>query len=114
MPGVFDSCATCGAKLVHPSGRGKARKYCDSECQSTAAAQRSTRRVLPTCRVSGCDLVVRSSGNGLCEAHYMRNRRHGNTDKKLNVLPGLLTHSHGFKPRDKFGPMSKHGQLNSA
>lgn len=49
------------------------------------------------CRVAGCISVANRKGAGLCEKHYMRQRRHGSTDKAVVVKPGLLTHSHGYK-----------------
>ena len=49
------------------------------------------------CSVAGCFSMANRKGAGLCEKHYMRQRRHGSTDKAVVVKPGLLTHTHGYK-----------------
>lgn len=48
------------------------------------------------CRVPGCDCVANRKAAGLCEKHYMRQRRHGSTDRAVVVTPGLLKHTHGY------------------
>lgn len=45
------------------------------------------------CSVESCGKTARSRTAQLCEMHYARVRRHGSTDKKSNLKPGLLEHS---------------------
>ncbi|MCG2586506.1 HNH endonuclease [Massilia sp. TS11] len=49
-----------------------------------------------TCGVEGCGSEATRVGAGLCEAHYMRVRRHGDSGIKSNLKPGLLEHSGGY------------------
>lgn len=96
MAGVYDSCARCGAALVHASGRGMARKYCGPDCQSEADALRWAARKYSPCSVEGCQADAKRVGAGLCEAHYMRKHRHGSTEMLSRVKPGPLLTTHGY------------------
>lgn len=96
MAGIYDTCAQCGVAIVHPPGRGKARKYCSPTCQHEADAIRAALRVLPPCRVAGCTSKAGRTGQRLCEMHYMRLIRNGTTDYVGNVIPGNREHSGGY------------------
>lgn len=108
MAGIYDSCAHCGAKMVHASGRGKARRYCSNACADAARLIRKASRVYETCRVEGCNANATRVGPVLCETHYCRLRRTGSTVKeviqiagrrpvpKASVIDGPLTHTGGY------------------
>jgi hypothetical protein len=49
-----------------------------------------------SCSVAGCEKPASRVGAGLCEMHYMRVRRHGDTDKVNRVKSGLLEHTGGY------------------
>ena len=48
------------------------------------------------CSVDGCINEANRKGHVLCEKHYMRLRRHGNTDKLLPKIGSTSIHSHGY------------------
>lgn len=48
------------------------------------------------CCVVGCGAIANRVGAQMCEKHYMRVRRHGDTDKRSTLKDGLLTHSGGY------------------
>lgn len=96
MAGAYDSCAQCGVAMAHASGRGKATKYCGAACQDAAAAARWAARPVAGCVVEGCDHEAKRLGRTLCEAHYMRQRRNGTTEKRSTAIPGSVPHSNGY------------------
>jgi len=96
MAGVYDNCAQCGAPMNHPPGKGKARKYCGKDCSVAANAERKAAKVYAKCSVDGCCSPADRVGAGLCEAHYMRVRRHGSTHKLSPAHEGNLVHSGGY------------------
>jgi hypothetical protein len=51
---------------------------------------------MKSCSVDGCGKAANRVGAGLCEAHYMRLRRKGTTDRTNRVLSGALIHSGGY------------------
>lgn len=57
----------------------------------------ASERNLAVCSVDDCSMSANRVGAGMCEKHYMRMRRNGQTAKLDMVKPGLLTHSHGYK-----------------
>lgn len=95
MAREFDTCSECGAGLVHPPGRGKARKYCSDDCQKNAMAKRLIGRQLEPCRIAGCRNPANRTGLRLCEKHYMRIRRNGTAEYIGGAIPGNLIHSAG-------------------
>ena len=82
--------------MAHASGRGKATKYCGNVCQKTAGSLRLATRQLLACSADGCAAPATRIGHGLCEAHYMRQRRYGDLDKHPKTIPGPIAHSHGY------------------
>jgi hypothetical protein len=96
MAGVYDTCARCGAQMIHAAGRGRARKYCSDNCQAEADAARAAAKKLEPCSVAGCGGLANRPRLGFCELHYMRNRRHGSTEKASQAIPGDLLHSNGY------------------
>lgn len=48
------------------------------------------------CTVEGCGRTANRVGARLCEAHYMRVRRHGSTERRSKVKAGALEHSGGY------------------
>jgi len=96
MAGVFETCSQCGAGLVHPPGRGKARKYCGDDCQKNAKLRRLVGRQLEPCRIAGCGHPATRPCLRLCEMHYMRIRRNGTAEYIGGAIPGNLIHSAGY------------------
>lgn len=81
---VVKACGECGNEFSFVPLRGKtSRKYCSKKCCAAASMRNFKERNarLETCRVDGCDGKANRTGQGLCELHYMRKRRHGSTGK---------------------------------
>lgn len=96
MAGIYDTCAGCGTSMTHPTGRGKARKYCGSECQGRADAARKAAKACAPCCVDRCTNAATRVGAVMCETHYYRARRNGTTEFIGGATPGNLQHSGGY------------------
>lgn len=96
MAGIYDTCAQCGAPMVHLPGRGKARKYCGDACQKVANEAMASARVFAPCSVDGCGAKATRVGHGMCEKHYIRQYRNGTTDYIGGAIPGNLIHTGGY------------------
>lgn len=48
------------------------------------------------CCVDGCGLEASRVGAQMCELHYMRVRRHGDTDRRSTLIQGSLLHTQGY------------------
>lgn len=48
------------------------------------------------CSVDGCDMEANRKGAGLCEKHYMRQRRNGTTKTQYERAEEFSIHSHGY------------------
>lgn len=94
---VSRACKNCGAEFSFSrSGRGLARLHCSEECAGAYSAKHRATTYSP-CTVDGCDRPANRVGAGLCETHYYRLRRNGQTALPKRVIPELAEHSNGYK-----------------
>jgi len=100
MTGNSRICPECGNQFTIGQGRGQAKTYCNVECTKRASRRRAkaARSSFPVCKVDGCVSRVRSARAEYCELHYMRVRRNGHVQLKLEVSPPKeeIDHSHGY------------------
>lgn len=94
LPVRVRQCAECGVQFSYPVRRGTDRIYCGNACAALVLKRRSRLRPLAKCSVGGCENGANRVGVGMCEAHYMRQRRKGTTD--LREVKQRYMHSAGY------------------
>lgn len=87
-------CPACGARFTYLIARGADRRFCSDGCVRRAAAERRHLRPMGMCSVPGCGNDANRARLGLCEKHYMRQRRNGTTERL--VPKQRYGHVHGY------------------
>lgn len=87
-------CVRCGTQFTYQIARGADRTYCSEECVRLAATERKRFAPTPMCSVEGCGKDANRVRLGLCEMHYMRQRRKGSFD--AFVPKQRYGHVHGY------------------
>lgn len=76
------TCIGCATTFHYEIGRGKDRCFCTKRCMQADCLKRRKDRKdsLPPCTIPDCTARATRVGDGLCELHYMRKRRHGSPE----------------------------------
>lgn len=103
-------CVGCGERFTYPIARGADRLYCTDECVKRAETARRHLRPTGLCSVPGCGGAANRVGAGLCEKHYMRQRRKGTVEPF--VPKQRYGHVHGYVKVRCFGHPLVQGKRN--
>lgn len=89
------NCKYCGKDIPKTIGRGRTKSYCSAEHLALAAAQRP-KPALGTCKVDGCNNQANRKAAQMCEMHYGRVRRNGDTATQYERMTEFTNHSGGY------------------
>lgn len=84
---VTSVCKCCGLEFTYLHETGMRRRHCSPACRVALkkTKREAERAALATCGVSGCGNKANRKGAGMCEMHYIRVRRTGNTQERMVV-----------------------------
>ena len=90
-------CKFCGSAFSYENTRGMSRIYCSAKCRNKAKKEFLKIRSefgYGTCVVEGCERPATRKTEMMCEMHYGRIRRNGNTDGR--VIKGRYKTAAGY------------------
>ncbi|MBK5203913.1 MAG: HNH endonuclease [Polaromonas sp.] len=88
MADANSTCVQCGKSFSFKIGRGTTRTLCSDKCAKDRRKESIASKPHKACSVDGCNAQATRSKDTICEAHYMRLRRHGSFDALTNVIDG--------------------------
>lgn len=89
------TCIQCSKPFSFLIGKGKTRLICSDDCRKDRRTQTLASKPIKHCTIDGCNAVACRDMDTICEAHYMRRRRHGSFEVVSQVIDGPIIHSGG-------------------